>query len=77
MGNKILFDYVGQSKENKLSGTIPRAGGGDGLAGTSRGLFQPLVPLGFVRQVRSGALCANYKPGLNIIGGAFFFQRAP
>lgn len=34
MCNKILFDYVGQGKENKLLGTIPRAGGGDGLAGT-------------------------------------------
>lgn len=69
MCNKILFDYVGQGKENKPWGTIRRAGGGDGLAGTSEGFSSP----GSRLALSGGAFVLNYKPELNVVGGRFWF----
>lgn len=69
MCNKILFDYVGQGKENKPWGTIRRAGGGDGLAGTSEGFSSP----GSRSALSGGAFVLNYKPELNVVGGRFWF----
>lgn len=67
MCNKILFDYVGHSKENRLWGTIPRWRGEGWIRRELIGLFHLSILCAIIQQVS-----VNGKLKFNINCRSFF-----